>query len=125
MGETQTYNISVLIAYLSEEETDCRGPSSVSNSSESVDAATSIAENTRTTGIRSDQVDSVQMSNDPHNHSPTPVIPDQLSMSSSSPVQLRHLTQNRSGSIREVWSEGVNVEYENYLLELLLVIYTC
>ena len=112
----QADNIAVLIAYLSEEETDCCDPSSASNSSESIDTATSITENTRTTGIPSDRVDSVQMSNDRHNHSPTPVIPDQPSTSSSSPVQLRHLTQNRSGSseyIREVWSEGVKVEYEN------------
>ena len=91
----QADNITVLIAYLSKEETDCCGPSSVSNSSEYVDAATSFTENTRTTGIRSDQVDSVQMSNDRHNHLPTPVIPDQPSGSSSSPVQLRHLTQNK------------------------------
>ena len=112
----QADNIAVVIAYLNEEETDCCGPSNVSKSSESVDAATSVTENTRTTGIHSDQVDSVQMNNNRHNHSPTPVIPDQPSTSSSSPVQLRHLTQNRSGSlenIREVWSEGVKVEYEN------------
>ena len=62
------------------------------------------------------QVDSVQMSHDHHNHLPTPVISDQPRRSSSSPVQLRHLTQNRSVSsecIREVWSEGVKIEYEN------------
>ena len=47
-------NIAVFISYLSEEETDYCGPSSVSNSSEFVDAATSITENTRTTGIPSD-----------------------------------------------------------------------
>ena len=52
------------------------------------------------------------MSND-HNHLPAPVIPDQPSTSSSSPVQLRHLTQNGSGSSEYIWSEGVKVEYEN------------
>ena len=132
----QADNIAILIAFLSEEESDPCGPSGIQSSSAPVETSAQPS-TVSSTSPRSTSPDStaIAVAGTPdtsletldHSSHPAsiPIVPDVSSSTSTSsvssssspskPALVRRVTQSRSGSTEfysEVWPDGVTIEYE-------------